>query len=125
MIKFRGHHLVCLHFFQGEGYSREFVNNLKKLVDRASSGEEIEVVDGPDDVCRVCPYLSGNRCAHKEGADEEIRQLDRDALNFLKVSSGQKVRWLELKEKIKSAPEEWFSSFCKGCDWKSVCDRVR
>ncbi|ADL08242.1 DUF1284 domain-containing protein [Thermosediminibacter oceani] len=125
MIRFRGHHLICLHFFQGEGYNREFVDNLKGLVDRAGRGEEIEVVEGPDDVCRACPYLSGNRCAHKEGADQEIRQLDGKALSFLKISAGQRVNWLKLKEKIKSAPEHWFSSFCRGCDWESVCDRVR
>ena len=65
MLKLRGHHLVCLHYFQGEGYSREFVCNLQELVHRAEKGEPVEVVVGPDDVCRACPNLRKGRCRHK------------------------------------------------------------
>lgn len=38
MIRLRGHHLICLHFYRGEGYSREFVENLEDIVRRAKGG---------------------------------------------------------------------------------------
>ncbi len=125
MLKFRGHHLVCLHFFKGEGYSREFVHNLQELVGRAEKGEPIEVVAGPDDVCRACPHLRKERCWHKNDAEAEIKKLDYLALRYLGASVGEKVTWEEIKKKVGSAPEKWFAAFCAGCDWALVCSRGR
>lgn len=73
MSLLRGHHLICLHFFHGEGYSEAFVRNLKEVLKRAE--EEVKVTDGADDVCRACPYLKNNRCEYDEGEDEEVCKL--------------------------------------------------
>jgi len=125
LLRFRGHHLICLHFYKGEGYTQEFIRNLKNLVDRAKKGEEIEIVVGADEVCRSCPYLVGDRCGHKHGADEEVKKLDQMALDYLGLTIGNKVAWRKVKEKVDSASQEWFAVFCKGCYWESVCERVR
>ena len=121
MINFRGHHLVCLHFFTGEGYSREFVDNLRRLLLRAGREEEIMVAEGADDVCRACPHLAGSLCVHKPDSEQEIRRLDQLALNLLAVRPGQKVKWEEIRLQVLKAPAEWFSSFCCGCDWVTLC----
>lgn len=123
MIRLRGHHLICLHFFQGEGYNKEFVDNLRKLLQRAGHDEEIEVVEGADDVCLACPHLSENQCVHKGDADQEIRRLDSNALELLVVRPGEKVKWGEICLKVKSAPGAWFLAFCLGCDWEGLCQR--
>lgn len=125
VLRFRGHHLVCLHFYRGAGYDRIFVEKLTDLVRRAEAGEEIQVVAGADDVCRNCPYLAGERCAHKEGADPEILALDETARSFLGVKPGDKVLWRNLKTMVAAAPAEWFARFCEGCDWRGLCERVR
>lgn len=125
MLKFRGHHLICLHFFQGEGYSEEYVENLRNVLERADKKEEIEVVEGPDDICRACPSLKEDRCNHKNGADLEISNLDNIAIKFLGVAKGEKVIWSNIKNKIKLAPKEWLAAFCEGCDWENVCNRTR
>ena len=57
VIKLRGHHLVCLHFFKGEGYNLEYVENLAYILKRAEAGDGIEVAAGADDVCNTCPSL--------------------------------------------------------------------
>lgn len=123
MISFRGHHLVCLHFFQGEGYSREFVDNLRHLLQKADEDGEIVVVEGADDVCRACPHLEGNRCSHKQDSDREVRRLDGDALRLLEVKPGDRIKWQDLRLKVQSASDEWFALFCGGCDWKDLCSR--
>ncbi len=69
-MKLRGHHLICLHFYRGEGYSEDYVEHLWKMVKKAEEGEIIEVIAGADDICKACPYLQGDICAHKEGADQ-------------------------------------------------------
>lgn len=124
-MELRGHHLVCLHFYRGEGYSPAFVEHLAEIVRRAEEGEEIKVAPEADDVCRACPYLQGGCCEHKEGADEEIRKLDRAALAFLQVNPGDRVSWQDLREKVLAAPNRWFDSFCTGCNWLGLCSRVR
>lgn len=125
MIRFRGHHLVCLHFFAGEGYSREFIDNLRYLLQSAGRGGEIMVVEGADDVCRACPHLMENCCAHKPDSEREVRRLDELALNLLSVDTGQKVKWQEISLKVLKAPARWFFLYCCGCDWESLCRRER
>jgi len=125
MLKFRGHHLICLHFFQGEGYSKEYVENLRNIVDKAKGGEEIEVVGGADDVCRACPSLKEDKCTHKNSADLEISNLDNIAIKFLNVAKGEKLTWSSIKNKVNLVPKEWLTAFCKGCDWENVCKRTR
>lgn len=67
--------MICLHFYRGEGYSREFVENLEDVVRRATEGEEIEVVEGADDICRACPTFQGEKCVAKPRVDAEIREV--------------------------------------------------
>lgn len=124
-MKLRGHHLICLHFYRGEGYSPDYVEHLNKIVRRAQGGEEIEVVSGADDVCQACPYLKDSRCCHKEGADEEVHALDRAALDFHQITPGDRVLWPDLSEKVMKTSKEWFDSFCSGCDWFDLCNRIR
>jgi hypothetical protein len=125
MLRFRGHHLICLHFLAGEGYNRDFVQNLKNVVNRAEKGEQIEIITGADDVCRSCPHLVENKCAHEDNAEAEIKKLDEAALKHLDVFVGKKISWAEIKNKINSTSQEWFSTFCEGCDWEEVCSRLR
>lgn len=117
--------MVCLHFYRGEGYSPDYVEHLWKVVKRAEDGEKVEIISGADDICQACPYLKEERCGHKEEADEEIRELDQTALDFLAVNPGDQVSWQYLQEKVMAAPKSWLDSFCAGCDWFDLCSRIR
>ncbi|MDD4674400.1 MAG: DUF1284 domain-containing protein [Syntrophaceticus schinkii] len=117
--------MVCLHFYRGEGYSPDYVEHLWKVVRRAEEGEKVEVISGADDICKACPYLKGERCGHKDEADEEIQKLDKLALDFLAVNTGDHVSWSDLRKKVLSAPKSWFDSFCADCDWFDLCNRIR
>ena len=90
-MKLRGHHLICLNFFKGEGYSEEFVEIIKRILKE----KEIEVVTGADDVCSKCPYLRGGFCDYKENAEKEIRELDKLACELL--SPGSITSWNEIR----------------------------
>uniref|UniRef100_A0A7C2EIU8 DUF1284 domain-containing protein n=1 Tax=Ammonifex degensii TaxID=42838 RepID=A0A7C2EIU8_9THEO len=121
MLRLRGHHLICLHFFRGEGYSQEFTANLREVTKRAEDGEEIELVSGADDVCRACPKLAGDECKAKPRADTEIREMDSVAAAHLGLKTGARVRWAAVKEKVAATAPDWFAAFCAGCDWEGVC----
>jgi hypothetical protein len=121
VIRLRGHHLICLHFFGGEGYGAEFRAALRGLLERAESGEAVEVVSGADDVCRRCPHLEAERCEYEEGADEEIRAMDEKALGLLGRRPGEDVEWHEIREAVLPVFGEWARSCCTGCTWKKAC----
>ena len=88
--KLRGHHLICLQFYRGEGYSEDFVKNLESVLEKARE-RGVLIVEGADDVCRSCPYLIDGKCSYKEGAEEEIRYLDMLALTLLGLSAERVV----------------------------------
>lgn len=121
-IKLRGHHLICLNFFSGEGYNFEFVANLRKILERAWSGEEIEVCFGADDICRKCPHLKGKMCYFDKNSDNEIRKMDRRAIKLLRLSAHGRVQWLKIRDKIPEIIKEWTETHCKACGWRKACE---
>lgn len=123
-IKLRGHHLLCLHFFTGEGYNPEFIGNLKEILIRAQSGEEIEVCSGVDDVCSACPFLKERRCRYDKHAENEIQKMDRDATKLLKIEQGMKVMWFDIQERAKGILRTWKKDYCKSCTWRKVCEKT-
>ena len=89
-VRLRGHHLICLQFFRGEGYSEEFVENLAHVVERAAS-EPALIVAGVDNVCAVCPKFGpDSRCASESaGGEAEIMRIDELALEVLGAAAGR------------------------------------
>jgi len=115
--KLRGHHLICLNFFRGEGYSEDFIKNIYSVIRK----EKVEVVAGQDDVCDRCPYLKGNKCASNEYTDEKILQQDREALRLLRFKPGEIVYWKIISAKLPGIMDEWKALFCQDCGYLKVC----
>lgn len=122
MPNLRGHHLICLQFFGGEGYNTDFVENLMNVMEAVESGGSV-VCRGADDVCRRCPHLEEDSCRYSEGADEEIRKMDRRALGLLKIREGARIRWTEIKEKLPLIFRPWYETYCNSCGWKRTCEK--
>ncbi len=115
--KLRGHHLICLNFFRGEGYSEDFIKNIYSVIEK----EQIEIVNGPDDVCERCPYLRGNKCSSKEYTDEKIVLQDKEALKLLRLSPGMMVDRKSVSARIPQIIEKWKKQFCLDCGYREVC----
>lgn len=122
-IKLRGHHLICLHFFKGEGYNPEFVKNLREILKRVEAGEELEVCSGADNVCKICPYLKGKVCLYDKD-EVEIRAMDKRAMGLLRLKTRDRVKWQEIREKIPEIFHEWLREYCESCDWRKVCEKT-
>ncbi|HZV46987.1 MAG TPA: DUF1284 domain-containing protein [Thermodesulfovibrionales bacterium] len=122
-LKLRGHHLICLHFFRGEGYSAEFTANLREILKRAATGEGIEVASEADNVCNICPYLKGQECFYRKESDPEIRGMDREALMLLELKVRDIVLWPDIRKKIPAIFRRWSEEFCRVCDWRLACEK--
>jgi uncharacterized protein len=122
-LRLRGHHLICLHFFRGEGYSEDFIVNLRDILRRAEAGEQIAVTSEADDVCEICPYLKEKKCSYNEDSDQEIQAMDRKALELLELRVQDIVFWLDIRGTIPALFQRWSREFCRTCDWKHACER--
>jgi uncharacterized protein len=123
MVRLRGHHLVCLFFFEGDLGEREYGSNRESLLTRVEAGEPVEIVGSADDLCAWCPHLNQSRCLYKEGAEEEIARLDGMAAEYLDVSVGAVTLWRDTAQRVIDAPGVWFLQFCDTCDWRASCRR--
>ena len=47
VYKIRAHHGMCLSFFQGKGYSGDFVENMVRMKAILAENPEIILMDGP------------------------------------------------------------------------------
>lgn len=115
--KLRGHHLICLNFFRGEGYSEDFIENIYSIVGR----KQVEIVEGPDEVCAKCPYLKESRCSNSEYTDEKIMHQDREALKLLALKAGAVVGWNTISVRVPQIIEKWKVKFCVDCGYRKVC----
>lgn len=120
-MRLRGHHLICLHFFRGEGYSPDFVTNLFDLLKKAEKGEEIEVSDSADEVCIRCPHLENGICHYQEGFEKVIKEMDLKAFKLLKIEKGTMVKWREIRGILPQIFRDWTDHYCFDCDWESTC----
>lgn len=124
LIRLRGHHLICLHFFKGKGYDPAFIANLARIMKKAKAGGPVEISAGPDDVCLFCPHLKGRKCSYRENAEAEIKAMDRTALALLRANPGEVAQWKAIAEKIPAIFAKWAAKYCSSCDWRRVCKEL-
>ena len=121
--RLRGHHLICLHFFHGKGYSPEFVVNLMRTLESLDERPGV-IVEGADDVCDACPsMLNEKKCILLSDGDRDvsIRELDALALELLDMSPGDSVDFTEVRAQIPDLLSEWRKEACTDCDWEPTC----
>ena len=115
-VELRGHHLLCLQFFAGEGYSPEYVENLERLLSAAET-DGVVVVTGADGICLPCPSLSGSACER----EKDVAPLDELALSLLGLAPGDAVVWDDVRDRLPDVLEAWYAGACDGCSWLDVC----
>ncbi len=91
--KFRPHHIVCERFVKVQYPERgaEFQQTEQRLKEIIQTDDEtlVEVIEGVDELCRVCPNCRGNRCESPQGNEEATRKWDKIILNGLGISYGE------------------------------------
>ena len=118
----RGHHLVCLHFFSGEGFEPEFQKNLNQILSQVKK-ETIVIAQGADSICIRCEHIKNGKCEYQENQDEGILKMDTKALQLLELKPGERITWIEIKRKLSSIFKSWYESYCIQCDWQYVCKK--
>lgn len=126
-VRLRAHHLLCALTYAGKGYSDAFVANYDQVARRLSDGEDILVVNGPDDIC--APLL-GDPNAHCN--EQSVIDRDRQAAEDIGKLLGQTPEagsYVHLTPARLAALRAAFSSgvtrkACTGCEWAELCDTI-
>lgn len=138
MIRLRPHHLLCMLTYAGRGYTPRFTSGMDDLIRRLGSGEEIRIIDGPDDIC--APWLE-EAAAQAEGDaairaphchEARITSRDQHAASDIAALLGREIpagSSLRLDAILIARLREAFQgnvirSGCTACEWKDFCDSL-
>lgn len=120
-IRLRGHTLLCLQGFRGEGYSPGFVANMAAIHQSLCNQPEatVQVVASPDAVCSACPHQqeSAGCTLNGEPSEADMIHQDRVVLGRLGLKAGDHLSWQEILARI--------STSMRGDDLPSICGRCR
>lgn len=134
----RAHHGMCLAFYQGKGYSQDFVENMNQISEHMKTNPAITITTTCDVLCRCCPNQStdnmesGNdtpvfsdvpvstyRCQQEALVchyDQQV--LDACGLHAGDILSFDAFHQL-VEEHILSKP--LFNEICGSCQWGELC----
>ncbi|GAB4533080.1 MAG: DUF1284 domain-containing protein [Roseibium sp.] len=126
-VSLRPHHLLCLLTYLGKGYTEAFVRNYSMIVGRLNRGEDIRLVEGPDDIC--LPMLTETGCHCR---NDSVRQRDAQALKAIRAVLGANRLSREVIEFDAEAAGLLRQAFadgtlraaCQGCEWHALCSRI-
>lgn len=123
IISLRAHHGLCLHFFQGKGYSGDFVKNMAQKKAMLERNPLVRLTAQADEICRACP---NNRCGQCESAEKVLR-YDRQVLSRCGLTPGDVLSYRELEERVLKnilLPGHR-EDVCGDCQWTDLCRQRR
>ncbi|MBA2673890.1 MAG: DUF1284 domain-containing protein [Ramlibacter sp.] len=113
--------------YEGVGYTEKFARNFDAVVARIRGQEAIEIVDGPDDVCRA--WIEAPEAGEPHCALHRIGKRDRLALEAVGRLLGQELAagWAlvltpDLLEELRARFRDGtLRQACAHCEWFDTC----
>ncbi len=131
-IRLRGHHLLCMLTYVGKGYTPAFSANFDRIAGRLAEGEDVLLVEGPDDICAPMAFECGAHCP-----GESVRQRDGEALAAVGQALGLVLQpggrmcltapMLACMRHAFAASEAGKAGMrraCGGCEWSPLCTDI-
>ena len=115
--KLRPHHGLCTAFFEGKGYSGDFVRNMANVIEMLERDDpEIILTVGEDMICANCPN-NGTYCSEKAVG------YDHAVLEICGLSAGDIVRWSDFRDTVFNSiiSEGRLPKVCGDCQWFNIC----
>jgi hypothetical protein len=121
MIELRPHHGMCIGQFIGNGYSEEFVENMKQTIAHleASEDQRVKLVCRTDVICDKCPYNENDTCR----SSQSVLDYDIACLRICGLEENQEISWGEFKNKVKEniLNSNKLNEVCMDCQWIEIC----
>lgn len=129
MLKIRPHHILCMRAYQGNGYSEEFNDNMKKVIKSINAHndfcettnlkevDKVEITFNLDSICTKCPNnINNNLCS----SQEKVNSLDLKVSKYFDIKKGI-YNYKDLEDIVYSnITEEIFDDICSNCTWYNI-----
>jgi hypothetical protein len=121
--RYRPHHLFCERFSKvaipdrGEEFER--VSHKRRDTIEREDDVLVEIIEGIDELCQVCPDCRDERCQNPRGDEKAVRKWDGIILRGLEINYGETRTSKDWRILInEKAP----LNFCKTrCPYRSSC----
>ena len=120
MFKLRPHHGICIGFFQGKGYSKEFTEHMTDTIKYLEENNpQICVASSTDEICRACPNNINGQC----NGDEKVSAIDKRCLDAVNIKDSTIINYKDYKALIKEKilDKAIGINICKDCQWSHIC----
>lgn len=123
-VALRPHHLTCLFFYVGKGYSEAFGARMDEVSRQVRQSDcRVVLTGGRDAICEVCPHwrLDLDRCAF---AGRVARFDERTLAEYGLRLGGEYVARELMDAMFERFDVARFERICGDCDWRvqGVCD---
>lgn len=120
-ITLRGHTLLCLQGFRGEGYNARFTERLSTIHKDLTTNPNhlVKVIQAPDTLCEACPNLGTEGCqVNGSGSEREMSAQDTDVMTRLGIDLETTLPWKTILDRIgQKIQGSHLSEICGDCRW--------
>ncbi|MCI5903197.1 MAG: DUF1284 domain-containing protein [Blautia sp.] len=116
----RPHHLMCLAFFKGNGYSDGFSAHMQEMLEHFQKNPRVRLVLQGDEICSACPNQRGGKdCV----SADSVRKYDTAVLEACRLKEEEERNFMELAALVQREimdPEKR-EAICRDCQWNELC----
>lgn len=127
MLKLRGHHLLCIQFFQGYGYNTDFTKKMSELILDLKNNPSLSIglTASCDSICTNCPWCKDNHCRISSKKNEnKLIEKDRQILSLLDLEEGTAISAGGLNKKVINLLSNInLIDVCGKCQWFAICQK--
>lgn len=115
----RAHHGMCLAYFKGKGYCKDFVENMTKIKNDIKRNPIICIVNETEDICKYCPNNKKGKCI----SYEQVLQYDNKVLELCNLTPGTILQFKDFEKLVdeKIISKKIREKICGNCQWDSLC----
>ena len=119
MLYIRPHHLLCLKWFVGEGYSTDFTKNMHEILFKLNNAnQEFILTLEKDNICSKCPNLNSSAICTSA---TKVSLMDSKVIKYFSLTPSKTYNYIDIKKKIEdSITNEIINDICGNCEWFSL-----
>lgn len=117
MLLLRPHHINCIFFYKGLGYSEDFIDGMNNTLTllKKNPNTKIKLIINCDDLCVNCPNKQiDDVCVTKE----KVAKLDYNTLQIYNLKENEEYTFNEIIDTVyKHFIKNKFHKICSACNW--------
>lgn len=123
MLLLRPHHINCIFFYKGLGYSKDFIKGMNNTLTlfKENPNTKIKLIVKCDDLCVNCPNKQFDDVCITE---ENVAILDCNTLHLYNLKENEEYTFNEIIDTIyKHFNKNKFRKICSTCNWykEGIC----